>query len=98
LQCTRHRQRGSVYKLATDEQKEQWLKPLLAGEIRSSYAMTEPQVASSDAKNIELSIHRDGDKWVLNGRKRFITGAMNERTKIFIVMGKTDPENANRRR
>lgn len=80
----------------TDAQQEQWLKPLLAGEIRSSYAMTEPQVASSDATNIQLDIRREGDEWVLNGRKWFITGAMNERTKIFIVMGKTDPENANR--
>lgn len=80
----------------TPEQKERWLKPLLAGEIRSSYAMTEPQVASSDATNIELSIQQDGDEWVLNGRKWFITNAMNERTKIFIVMGKSDPNNENR--
>ncbi|MFK7853816.1 MAG: acyl-CoA dehydrogenase family protein [Granulosicoccus sp.] len=83
---------------ATAEQKEQWLLPLLAGEIRSSYAMTEPQVASSDATNIELSISQDNDEWVLNGRKWFITGAMNERTRIFIVMGKTDPENPDRHR
>lgn len=81
---------------ATKAQQEKWLKPLLAGEIRSSYAMTEPQVASSDATNVEMSIVRDGDEWVLNGRKWFITGAMNERTKIFIVMGKSDPDNANR--
>ncbi|MGK0499802.1 MAG: acyl-CoA dehydrogenase [Oceanicoccus sp.] len=81
---------------ATKAQQEQWLTPLLAGEIRSSYAMTEPQVASSDATNIELSIKKDGDEWVLNGRKWFITGAMYERTKIFIVMGKSDPDNANR--
>lgn len=83
-------------KYATDAQQERWLKPLLAGEIRSSYAMTEPQVASSDATNIELLMHRDGDEWVLSGRKWFITGAMNERTKIFIVMGKSDPDNPNR--
>jgi acyl-CoA dehydrogenase len=81
---------------ATQAQKDQWLKPLLAGEIRSSYAMTEPQVASSDATNIQLDIKKDGDEWVLNGRKWFITGAMYERTQIFIVMGKSDPENPSR--
>jgi len=81
---------------ATKAQQDKWLKPLLAGEIRSSYAMTEPQVASSDATNIELSIKQDGDEWVLNGRKWFITGAMYERTKIYIVMGKSDPENPER--
>lgn len=83
-------------KYGTKAQQEQWLTPLLAGEIRSSYAMTEPQVASSDATNIELSIVQDGDEWVLNGRKWFITNAMYERTQIFIVMGKSDPENENR--
>lgn len=83
---------------ATDEQKKHWLQPLLAGEIRSSYAMTEPQVASSDATNIELSIRQEADEWVLNGRKWFITGAMHERTKIFIVMGKSDPGNKDRHR
>ena len=81
---------------ATKAQQEQWLTPLLAGDIRSSYAMTEPQVASSDATNVEMSIVKDGDEWVLNGRKWFITGAMNERTKILIVMGKSDPDNSNR--
>lgn len=81
---------------ATKAQQDKWLTPLLAGEIRSSYAMTEPQVASSDATNIQLEIKKDGDEWVLNGRKWFITGAMYERTKIFIVMGKSDPENPSR--
>ena len=81
---------------ATDAQREQWLTPLLAGEIRSSYAMTEPQVASSDATNVELRISKEGDEWVLNGHKWFITNAMYERTKILIVMGKSDPENPSR--
>lgn len=75
----------------TEEQKKQWLEPLLEGTIRSAFAMTEPQVASSDATNIELSIVRDGDEYVINGRKWWITGAMNPDCKIFIVMGKTDP-------
>ena len=74
----------------TDEQKEQWLRPLLDGEIRSAFAMTEPDVASSDATNIELSIIRDGDDYVINGRKWWITGAMNPNCRVFIVMGKTD--------
>ena len=81
---------------ATETQQSEWLEPLLAGEIRSSYAMTEPQVASSDATNVELSIEKDGDEWVLNGQKWFITNAMYERTKILIVMGKSDPENPSR--
>ncbi len=83
-------------KYGTQAQKDRWLRPLLAGEIRSAYAMTEPQVASSDATNVELSIEADGDEWVLNGRKWFITGAMYEKTEIFIVMGKSDPNNPSR--
>jgi acyl-CoA dehydrogenase len=81
----------------TDEQKKRWLEPLLAGDIRSAFAMTEPQVASSDATNIELSIVRDGDDYVINGRKWWITGSMNPDCKIFIVMGKTDPTAARHR-
>ena len=87
-----------LMKYATREQQDRWLTPLLSGEIRSSYAMTEPQVASSDATNIELRIERDGDQWVLNGRKWFITGAMNTQTRLFIVMGKSDPDNPDRHR
>jgi acyl-CoA dehydrogenase len=83
-------------KYATEAQQDKWLRPLLNGDIRSSYAMTEPQVASSDATNIELSITQEEDEWVLNGRKWFITGALYERCKIFIVMGKSDPENPSR--
>lgn len=76
----------------TDDQRRQWLDPLLAGQIRSSFAMTEPEVASSDATNIATSIERDGDAYVVNGRKWWITGAMNPNAKVFIVMGKTDPD------
>lgn len=75
----------------TPEQQKQWLDPLLRGEIRSAFAMTEPDVGSSDATNIATSIERDGDEYVINGRKWWITGAMNPEAKIFIVMGKTDP-------
>ncbi len=75
----------------TEAQQRQWLEPLLAGEIRSAFAMTEPDVASSDATNVELSIVRDGDDYVINGRKWWITGAMNPNCAVFIVMGKTDP-------
>jgi acyl-CoA dehydrogenase len=85
-----------LMKYGSAAQRERWLTPLLAGEIRSSYAMTEPQVASSDATNIELRIEKQGDEWVLNGRKWFITGAMYERNGLFIVMGKSDPDNPDR--
>ncbi|MBT6593081.1 MAG: acyl-CoA dehydrogenase, partial [Porticoccaceae bacterium] len=75
-----------------EEQKETWLKPLLAGEIRSAYAMTEPQVASSDATNIAMSCVADGDEWVLNGEKIWISGAGDPRCKIMIVMVNTNPD------
>ena len=83
-------------KYGTEAQKAQWLTPLLEGEIRSSYAMTEPDVASSDATNVRTRIERDGEEYVINGRKWFITNAPYERTKILIVMGKSDPDNPNR--
>jgi len=76
------------------EQQERWLVPLLEGEIRSCFAMTEPAVASSDATNIETRIERDGDEYVVNGRKWWITGAADPRCELLIVMGKTDPEAA----
>jgi acyl-CoA dehydrogenase len=82
----------------TPEQQERWLAPLLAGEIRSAFAMTEPAVASSDATNIESSIRRDGDSYVINGRKWYTTGATDPRCKVFIFMGKTDPDNPDRHR
>ncbi|WP_306326076.1 acyl-CoA dehydrogenase family protein [Streptomyces venezuelae] len=81
-----------------EAQRKQWLEPLLAGEIRSAFAMTEPEVASSDATNIETRIRRDGDGYVVDGRKWYISGAMNPDCKIFIVMGKTDPDGADPRR
>jgi acyl-CoA dehydrogenase len=76
----------------TEEQKQRWLVPLLAGEIRSCFAMTEPEVASSDATNIATSIRRDGDHYVISGRKWWTSGAMDERCKIAIVMGQTNPD------
>ncbi len=80
----------------TLEQQERWLKPLLAGEIRSCFAMTEPKVASSDATNIESSIRREGDEYVVHGHKWYTTGATDPRCKIAIFMGKSDPENPDR--
>ncbi len=79
-------------RVGTPEQKKQWLEPLLAGEIRSAFAMTEPDVASSDAKNVQLSAVKDGDEYVLNGEKYYISGAGDPRCKIMIVMCRTDPD------
>ncbi len=82
----------TLHLFGTAEQKQEWLDPLLEGEIRSAFAMTEPQVASSDATNIETSIVRDGDDYVINGRKWWASNAMDPRSRLLIVMGKTDPE------
>ncbi|MDJ0779927.1 MAG: acyl-CoA dehydrogenase family protein [Gammaproteobacteria bacterium] len=83
---------------ADSEQKARWLTPLLNGEIRSGFAMTEPDVASSDATNIQCSIRRDGDEYVIDGRKWYTTGGMRENCELLIVMGKTDPDHADRHR
>ena len=87
-----------LVRYGTDEQKKQWLEPLLAGEIRSAFAMTEPEVASSDATNVTSSIIRDGDEYVINGRKWYTTGSTDPRCKIIIFMGKSDPDNPDRYR
>ena len=83
---------------ASEAVKQRWLDPLLRGEIRSAFSMTEPGVASSDATNIETSIERQGEHYVINGRKWFSSGASDPRCKILIVMGKSDPDNSNRHR
>jgi acyl-CoA dehydrogenase len=85
-----------LVRYGTEEQKKQWLTPLLEGKIRSAFAMTEPKVASSDATNIESSIVRDGDHYVINGHKWWTSGIGDPRCKILIFMGKTDPKNPDR--
>jgi acyl-CoA dehydrogenase len=82
----------TLERYATDAQKAQWLEPLLRGEIRSAFLMTEPDVASSDATNVQCSIRRDGDEYVVNGHKWWSTGAGDPRCALYIVMGKTDPD------
>jgi acyl-CoA dehydrogenase len=86
----------TLVRYATPEQQEQWLRPLLDGTIRSAFAMTEPEVASSDATNIEARIERDGDHYVINGRKWWTSGANDPRCKILIFMGKSNPDHPNR--
>ena len=85
-----------LVRYGTEAQKEEWLKPLLNGEIRSSFAMTEPDVASSDASNIQGSIVREGDYYIINAKKWWTSGAMDPRCEFYIFMGKTDPDNENK--
>lgn len=87
-----------IARYGSPAQKEKWLKPLLAGEIRSAFLMTEPDIASSDGSNIQLRIERRGDQYVLNGSKWWSSGAGDDRCKIFIVMGKTDPHHPDKYR
>jgi acyl-CoA dehydrogenase len=88
----------ALVRYGTPEQRRRWLEPLLAGEIRSAFAMTEPDVASSDATNIETRIRREGNEYVINGRKWWTSGALDPRCKILIVMGQSEPDNPDRYR
>lgn len=98
----RHPDSGNMellHLLGTEEQKQRWLEPLLAGDIRSAFAMTEPDVASSDATNIATRVERDGDDYLVNGRKWWTSGAMDPRGAFFVLMGKSDstaPRTGNR--
>src|SRR5229473_374081 len=87
-----------LVRYGTPEQRQRWLEPLLAGEIRSAFAMTEPEVASSDATNIETRIRRDGEQYIINGHKWWTSGALDPRCKIMIVMGQSAPDNPDRYR